>query len=151
VALLTTVVLVATQRDRSTFCSVTFITGWHGLEQSDQGWLRWTHGEGQVRVFVVKDTNAVLRGEINSIQRPNKVDIVLNGDNIATWDITWNEWAFRPFDTVLMRLKAGENLLEFISDNPPIQLPTDSRPLTIAVKNLNLVVGEKPIACTLEL
>lgn len=129
-------------------CSLTFSTGWHGLEGSGQDWWRWTDGRGQVRVLVEKETDAVIRGELYSIQQPNKVDILVNGEKQTTLDITWN--LFRPFEPIPIRLKAGESTVEFVSHNPAITTPTDSRPLAIAVKNLSLTVGtDDATACEL--
>ena len=119
-------------------CSFTLSTGWHGLERSGSDWWRWTDGRGQVRVVVGKDTSTRLKGEILSASHPNKMDILVNGEKATSLDIAWPEWAFKPFEPLSFHLKAGENLIEFVSHNPPIHTPTDSRPLAIAVKNLGL-------------
>jgi hypothetical protein len=124
----------------STPCSLTFSTGWHGIEQSGQDWWRWTDGQGQVRVFVEQDTDAALSGELFSIQRPNKVDILVNGERLSTLDITWDGFG-GPAGSLPLHLKAGENIIEFVSHNPAITTPTDGRPLAIAVKNLNLTTS----------
>jgi hypothetical protein len=77
-----------------------------------------------------------MRGELWSIQQPNKVDILLNGQRLVTLDVTWN--LFKPFRSIPLRLKANENTIEFVSHRPAIQIPTDRRPLAVAVKNLSV-------------
>jgi hypothetical protein len=121
-------------------CSLTFSTGWYGLEGSGQDWWRWTDGRGQVRVLVEKDTDAVIRGGLCSIQQPNEVDILLNGEKLITLDITWDGFGGLS-EPLPLHLEAGENVLEFVSHNPAITTPTDGRPLAIAVKNLSLTIG----------
>jgi hypothetical protein len=134
-------------------CSLTFSTGWHELEQSGQDWWRWTDGRGRVRVFVEQDTDAVISGELQSIQRPNKVDILVNGERLATLDITWDGFG-APAGSLPLHLKAGENIIEFVSHNPAITTATDSRSLAIAVKNLSLTIGAdggpRPVSCSID-
>ena len=84
---------------------------------------------------------AVLSGQILSAQRPNDVDVVLNGAKVASLRVDWDKWEFRDFQPVDLPLKAGENTVEFVSHNPAIKIGTDSRALAVAVKNLGLTTA----------
>jgi hypothetical protein len=97
-------------------------------------------GRGQVRVLVEEETDAVMRGELGSIQQPNEVDILLNGEKLIALDITWDGFGGLS-EPLPLHLKAGENIIEFVSHNPAITTPTDGRLLAIAVKNLGLTMG----------
>jgi hypothetical protein len=91
-------------------------------------------------VFVDDDVDAFMQGELHSVQKPNQVDILLNGEKLIALDVTWSGFG-GPSGSLPLRLKAGENIIEFVSHNPAITTSTDSRPLAIAVKDLDLRVG----------
>ncbi|MGC8947342.1 MAG: hypothetical protein ACP5N6_14430, partial [Anaerolineae bacterium] len=114
-----------------------FPEGWYGLEQSDQVWWRWTDGRGRIKVIISEDTGVLLSGGVFSIRYPNRVDILLNNERVETLSLDQSTGDFRPFDLSLP-LRAGINVIEFVSHNPAITIPTDSRPLAIAVRNLRL-------------
>jgi hypothetical protein len=80
-----------------------------------------------------------MSGEIFSIQNPNKVYVLVNDQKVVTWNITWD--GFKPFESLSVDLKQGDNIIEFISDNPSISIPTDDRSLAVAIKNLSLRVS----------
>lgn len=111
-----------------------FSEGWHGLEASSLDWWRWTDGAGRMLVLVEQDTDALIRGEVYSIAGPNAMDIIANGQKVATVEVK-ND-GFHPLDPIRLWLRKGENTVEFISHHPPVTTPTDSRPLAVAVKNM---------------
>ena len=90
----------------------------------------------------------VIRGEIASVGRSNKADILLNGEKIVTWEITWD--AFKPFEPLPLFLKAGENSLVFTSHDPAVYIPTDGLPLALAVKDLLIVSAGGATICELQ-
>ena len=119
-------------------CVITLLGGWYDLEHNGEDWWRWTAGQGQMQVFVGKDSVGTLSGEVNSVLQPNTVDILVNGNQTTNQNISLE--GFMPFEAVQVQLISGENVVEFISRNPAITVPTDSRPLAIAVKNLQILI-----------
>jgi hypothetical protein len=113
-------------------------SGWYPVEHSGQDWLCWTDGRGQLSVVVSNNLVAQLSGQISSAQRPNDVDVVVNGTKAASLRVDWTGWEFRDFQPVDLPLKAGENTVEFVSHNPPIKIETDTRALAVAIRNLSL-------------
>ena len=91
----------------------------------------------------------LMHGDIYSIRTPNTVDVLVNGENAATWDISWN--LFKAFEPVALHLKTGENNIAFVSHNPAIYIPTDTRPLALAVSNLRVVGANGSTGCELQL
>ena len=133
---------------QATVCELTFSNGWHPAEHAGSNWLRWNTGRGRLNAFVDADTTAVLQGLINSIQRPNKVDVIVNDTPVTTLPIDWEEWAIKPFTPLTLTLKAGLNTIEFVSHNPPITQTTDARPLAVAIQDLQLLSNGQP--CKIE-
>jgi hypothetical protein len=126
-------------------CQLIFTDGWHQLERTETNWRRWSNGNAALKVLVGADTTATLSGELNSIQRPNQVDIVVNGNLVTTLKTDWEEWAFKSFPPLTFALKTGPNVIEFRSHNLPITQTNDLRPLAIAVKDLHLELsGNRP-------
>jgi len=117
-------------------CTLTFAAGWHEWEwgQSGHDWWRWTDGHGEIQVMTVERGDVRIDGEIYSIRSPNTVDVLVNGEKAATWSISWN--LFRAVEPVTLHLKLGQNRIEFVSHEPAVYIPSDSRPLAFAVKNL---------------
>jgi GDSL-like Lipase/Acylhydrolase len=130
-------------------CTLTFTAGWHGWEHNGSEWWRWTDGRGEIRVMTAEDSDLVMQGEIQSVQRPNIVDIFVNEKKVATWDITWD--FFKPFEPLALRLQTGENRLGFVSHNRALRIPNDSRPLALAVRNLRAARANGEATCELQL
>ncbi len=115
--------------------------GWHTAEWEGEDWYCWSAGRGEMRVVAKHDTDTLLSGAIYSIQRPNLVDVIVNGVARAAIQITWQ--SFQPFAPIRLPLRAGENVVSFVSNNSAVTLPTDTRPLAVAVKNLRITVGDR--------
>jgi hypothetical protein len=115
-----------------------FASGWHAVEHNGPDWLCWTDGRGRLSLRMGKDSTVTLSGEILSGRRPNNVDLVVNGEKVRTFAIDWTEWAFRPFDHQLLKLKAGLNVIEFVSEKPALVQQSDPRPLAVAIKNVTI-------------
>ncbi len=121
-------------------CPFALRTGWHQVEHNGPDWLCWNDGRGLISIVVSTNTTATLSGQILAAERPNDVDVLVNGSNVATLEIAWTNWAFREFDPVTLPLKSGSNVVEFISHRAAIRLPSDNRLLAVAVKNLAVTV-----------
>jgi hypothetical protein len=137
-------------------CALSFVAGWHawehdGLDWSGNitAWWRWTDGHGEIRVLASEDSDMLMHGDIYSIRTPNTVDVLVNGEHVATLDISWN--LFKTFEPVALHLKTGENYITFVSHNPAIHIPTDPRPLALAVSNLRVVGVNGSTVCELQL
>jgi hypothetical protein len=126
-------------------CTFPLTWGWYGIERAGADWHRWTGGRARMRVLVARDTDAILRGELVSIQQPNEVDLLLNGKPTATVGITQAGW--QPFGPIPLALGHGENSIEFVSRNPPVQIPTDTRWLAIALGNPTLTLDAGATIC----
>jgi hypothetical protein len=131
----------ADQEPRGVPLQFLMTSGWYPTERSGEDWLCWTDSRGGLGISVSNNMVATLSGQILSAQRPNDVDILVNGAKAASVRIDWTKWEFRDFPTVDLPLKAGENTVEFVSRNPAVTIATDRRALAIAVKNLRLIVS----------
>jgi hypothetical protein len=127
-------------------CSFWF-TGWYGKETDGPVWWRWTAGQGEIHIVVAQPTEATLDGELSSIQAPNTVDILVNGSQQA--QIANNANAPSPVRSLPLHLKAGDNVVDFVSHNKGIRIPNDDRVLAIAIRNLRTQAVNGG-ACTLE-
>jgi hypothetical protein len=126
--------------------------GWYNLEISTDGnnWWVWTKEHGQIVVKSRNDATLTLRGGVGSIQRPNKVDVSVNGKKVAEWDITGDKYEQKPFKPLPVALVAGNNNIVFKSHNKAIKIPIDVRELAIAVDNLTLTNSDGRIEYALK-
>ena len=114
-------------------CTAEF-TGWYAVEQSAGDWWRWTSGPGVVHVRAAQALAADLEAAVFSLRYPNQVELRVNGERKALLaepspgppQLLWTP----------VELRQGDNTLEFLSANPPAQLPQDSRWMAIAVRDL---------------
>lgn len=126
-----------------------FAEGWHNIERSEDGksWWVWTKNKGRLIVKSDKAMSLILTGEVGSIEMPNRVDVAVNGAKVVIWEITGTKHEQTPFEPLKVELKAGENIIELTSHNPPVKkIPTDDRELAIAVSNLKLVYSNGQVA-----
>jgi hypothetical protein len=119
---------------------ITLGGGWYHLERSENGdsWWVWTKKQGEIIVNSNKDVTLTLRGGVGSIQRPNKVEVSVNGKTVTQWEITGDKYEQKPFQPLPVALVNGSNIIKFTSQNDAIKIPTDIRELAIAVDNLTL-------------
>jgi hypothetical protein len=130
-------------------CTLHFADGWHAWEHNGSSWWRWTDGRGEIRGVISEDSAVLMSGEIFSMQEPNTVDVLVNGEKTATWQINWEN--FKAFEPVKLYLKRGENRIVFVSHNPASHSPSDSRPLALAVSNLRVASSSGAAVCELRL
>jgi hypothetical protein len=128
-------------------CTVMFAAGWYGVERNGSDWSRWTDGRGQLYVYSQQPLEVLLQGKLFSAQRPNRIDILVNGEAMATRPMI--EDRFHTFTPVPLSLKAGENQITWVSQNPGIRLPHDTRTLAVAVANLRIIRSDGASACAL--
>ncbi|MBI5814965.1 MAG: hypothetical protein HZB29_05080 [Nitrospinae bacterium] len=115
-------------------------SGWYDLERSADGknWWVWTREKGQLIVEMDKEIVLQMNGGVGAIERPNKVEVSLNGALVKTWDVTGDKYEQKPFETLPLTLKAGKNTIEFKSVNQPAKIATDPRELAIAIDDITL-------------
>jgi len=131
----------------SNSCWMTLTSGWHAHEQAGETWWRWTPGDGEIRILVGGEATAMTTGKITSLPRPNRVSVVVNGETQQVIELTNDEW--KPMDGLSLDLRAGENIVRFVSEQPAGQAPPDQRDLAVAIMNLNLTVPSLRTQCTL--
>lgn len=78
----------------------------------------------------------MLGGQAFSVAQPNELQVVANGQPVAARPAARD--GFQAFEPVPVPLKAGENVVELVSESGPTVLPNDNRELAIAVKDLSL-------------
>jgi hypothetical protein len=127
-------------------CWMRLTSGWHEQEQDGETWWRWSSGEGEIRVIVGQDATAVLGGKINSLPRPNRVEVVVNGKTQYTFEIANDEWI--PMNGIPLQLHAGENTIRLVSQEPAGTAPPDQRDLAFALMNLDLTVPSLRSQCS---
>ena len=119
--------------------TITFKSGWHQEEINGLDWVRWSTGRGEMWVVTDTETNVALWGELYSLQSPNVIQIIVNGQWITNLDVTWD--GFAPLRPIKFHLNPGKNNLEIVSRNLALATPADSRPLAVAVRNLFMEVN----------
>jgi hypothetical protein len=116
----------------------TFGTGWYQVEHTGADWLCWNDGRSAIVATSDRNASALLTGQIISCQRPNAVDVLVNGMIVATLNVDWTEWEFRPFPPIRIPLKSGDNRIEFVSHERAVTIPPDKRLRAVALQNLRL-------------
>lgn len=99
-------------------CAFAMGRGWHDPETADPLWWRKSDGPGQVRVFAERDMEVTMGGWLGSSQRPERVEVLVNGLVERMLDVTPAE--ARSLGPIPLRLNAGENIVEFRSQNPAV-------------------------------
>jgi hypothetical protein len=116
-------------------CSLSF-TGWDGQERAGQDWWRWSSGTGDVHIFVSQDRDITMDGAMSSIQSPNTIHVVLDGQSKTQLQTLTS--APSAFHGISLHLPKGGHTVEFISQNSGTRIPGDGRLLAIAVRNLQV-------------
>jgi SAM-dependent methyltransferase len=109
--------------------------GWHPPEHEGDDWWSWTSGRGRIGLLADRAGPGMVCAELDSVLRPNRVEISINGVLCQAVDMGEEGRRQVAFET---GLAAGENIVEFASQRAGIPLPTDSRRLAIAVRNLTI-------------
>ncbi len=128
-------------------CAFAMGRGWRDPETTDPLWWRWSNGPGQVRVFAERDMEVSMGGWLGSRQHPDRVEVLVNGRVARTLDVTSPE--AKSLGPIPLRLHAGENIVEFRSQNPAIRAPNDPRRLDVVVHQLSITSGGTTPACDL--
>jgi hypothetical protein len=139
---------VLAQQESSRGCWFALGPAWYAGDQVGSDWWRWTEGTGKVRVFIQRDTEAAVRGELRSIRWPNNVDVLINGARQMSLEIRPDQ--FRAFEMLGRRLTTGENLIEFVNQSTEHEPPGDGRPPGVALKNLSLSTSDIVSGCELQ-
>ncbi|MEQ1908814.1 MAG: hypothetical protein ABMA15_08320 [Vicinamibacterales bacterium] len=131
-------------------CGVTFLSGWHGREATDGGWLRWSDGSGQLRVTAARAMDLVLAGDVLSLARPNVVDVTVDGRVVRSLTIEDTSWSFHALPPLSLHLDAGQHaLVSFVGHAPPAKQAVDERMLAVALKNLSFRSADGATSCAL--
>lgn len=129
-------------------CGLTFVSGWHAREQSEDGWLRWSSGEGIVRARARQPLDLVLSGQALSLARPNVIDVVVEGQETTNLRIDDPAWRFHTLPAVRVHVDSDHPAtITFQSLAAPAQIATDSRLLAMAIKNLSLGSADSAVSC----
>lgn len=120
-------------------CVFALTSGWHLKEQRGTDWFRWTDGQGQIRAFMKDAATPVMRGHICSMQVPNRVDVLVNGERQAKLDVRGDYC--QAMSPVSLRLNAGEQTISFVSHNAAIVRGIDTRSFAFGLGNLTMIVG----------
>ena len=120
-------------------CGAAFLSGWHAKEPSGSDWFRWSGGDGTLRITSRESSDLVLEGEVLSFSRPNIIDVLADDRAIASWHIDDLAWAFHKFARIEVHVDEGTDVLvRFVSQSGPVRPASDTRALTIALKNVTL-------------
>ena len=113
-------------------CTAEF-SGWYDVEKNAGDWWRWSSRKGVIHVRASQALKANLEAVIRSARYPNQVELLVNGASMAVL----NQSSASPEQAIwiAVELREGDNTLEFVSQNPPVQLPRDSRWLAIELRN----------------
>ncbi|RIK39971.1 MAG: hypothetical protein DCC55_16490 [Chloroflexi bacterium] len=128
-------------------CWFVLSSGWHRTEASSaDNWWRWSDGRAaQIQVSLERDEQLLLGGRMESLQQPNTVDLLVNGEKVTDVEITWQ--GLVSFEPLLLSLKQGKNTIELVSHNPPIQ--DGNRPLAIGVSGITLTENQTGQPCSM--
>ena len=134
------------EQDSARGCSFTLTSGWYTTETDGPHWWRWSDGrDARIRILVNGAGPLVLSGQFQSIDPPDRVDVLLNGKLRTTIAISWN--GLQPIVPLTLPLRQGENVIQ-LKDRNPARTVVD-RPLALSVANLTAVAGATPQICAL--
>lgn len=127
---------VFTRKQQSLADKIFLDKGWLGIEHISSGWASWT--AGNATFTLVRDQNGpvLLEGEMNSVPVPNKVTFLVDGVAVADVHVDWKY--NRHFGPIRLPLKAGDNTIEIISQQPAEHIGKDPRSLAVLLSNLTL-------------
>jgi hypothetical protein len=134
----TLVELASPQAEADGSVPLRFLSGWHEPETNGAALFRWMNQAGAVMFKTRRPARLALTAEINSLVKPNRLSIRLDGEAVGAWDIDWPEWAFKRVNPLWVEVTPGEHRLELVSAQPAVVQPHDPRPLTVAIGELKL-------------
>jgi hypothetical protein len=127
-------------------CMFMLTSGWHRTEGNENYWWRWSDGQdAQVRVMLDENASLILHGAVESFQRPNQVDVYINNTKTATLEVA--RYGMHDFEPVSLQLHKGQNLIQFVSHNLPVEF--ESRELAINIGGLTLISDDGDWSCRL--
>ena len=141
--------LVRSRAEAARACWFSVSPSWYGVERGWYAdWWRWSAGRGQVHVFVGQEMQVTMRAQLRSLRQPNQIEILLNGERQTVENLTLAD--FNPMTPLALTFRAGENTIDVLSGMPALQVPNDSRPLALAIKNLDFIPQEPGLMCELQ-
>jgi hypothetical protein len=129
-------------------CAFILSTGWHQTETDGPYWWRWSDGRDPALQIELRQAATVsLTGLIESATLPNRVDVIVNGSQQASLDITAAGLA--PLGPLTFDGAAGGTVLELVSNNAPVDV--EGRSVAIDVSNVTVTTSTSPegapVAC----
>lgn len=128
-------------------CWYEFSKEWWDLEGTQRDWWRWTGGSGGLRVVLPEPAELAVAGRLRSIRQPNRIQVLLNGKPTAEINVDWE--GMDDFLAAVPEAQAGENVVEFRSDNAGIRVENDNRVLAFALSNVEINVAGSGTPCEL--
>jgi len=126
-------------------CHFPISQGWDWVERDASGWWRWTADSATILIELDRPVAATLNMELNSTSVPNQIDIQVNGKLLTA--VTLQQRGFQAVAPLQVSLQKGANTIRFVSHNPPIVAPPDTRAISIAVKNFQLTAEDSMTLC----
>jgi hypothetical protein len=99
-----------------------------------------------MRVSTTRDIDIVMNGVFYSIQRPNRIELLVNRHTVATWEVMGDG----PFTPVRFHLNPGEHHIVFASRNPAILVPPDTRLLALGLGDLRMISAAGTTLCAVD-
>ena len=128
-------------------CGILFGSGWHHREDNGVHSFRWTKRRSRLKITVPREMKLTMTTDLASAIIPNSIDVVLNGKSVANWLIEGEGPMFRPVPSLVLELRAGRNLLEFVSGQPAVSGTSDPRKLALAFQDVRLDDPAGEVSC----
>ena len=137
---------LAAEQGTAQGCTFQLTSGWHQTERNGPYWWRWSDGRSPtIRVVTPNKLDAAFYGQIETIQGPNSVDVLVNG--VSQAKLALAQTGLQTLQPVAVSLKQGVNSVQFVSGNAPVE--TQGRPLALSLANVLLASGDKTLVCSL--
>jgi hypothetical protein len=135
--------LVAEQTEPRGSCWFGLTSGWHPIEVNHPYWWHWSDDQdSSLKVVLDAPGSVTFSGRIESAHPDNLVRVVVNGEPAAALPVT--QTSLQPFEPLTVPLEAGVNVIELVSQQPPVEI--EGRPIDIGVANLSLAYGQPDVA-----
>ncbi|MBI2515740.1 MAG: DUF2029 domain-containing protein [Opitutae bacterium] len=121
---------------------VTFDQGWYSPESRRGNTWMWSSGSAVVEVTNPHQSVLEFRLRFTLVSTGTRtVRVLLNGAEVWRTAISGHDVLSGSFAT--LRLAPGTNRLEFVTDEPSMQVGSDPRPLAFSVQNLRIDLKRK--------